>query len=184
VDLCEVLESHSDKKCVLITHESDSSKNHFPFKTNRNLSDKYEEKRVMFNFMDRTAVSQVNLLEKARVRFQGKEMSFVDLVSEYGEELALLIEAEILRKIKDNEEIHIGKPLRGLGNVKDYYVPRYLERGVHMKPEIKEDKNRVKLPTSPSDILALRNGTIWEEINKQPIFERITQVPDKVVIIS
>jgi hypothetical protein len=140
-DLCAILESHSDKKLVLITHTDDLSKNHFPFKTDRMLRDRYEEKTVKFSFTDLTTMSQDQLLQQSVVRFQGKPMSFADLVREYGEQLKHAIDGEMIYKITNNEEITIGKPLTGLGEEKGYYIPRVLRRAVQIKPEIEKSSS-------------------------------------------
>jgi ankyrin repeat protein len=137
-DFCAVLESHSDKKLVLITHESDLSKSLFPFKTNRQLRDRYEQKTVKFDFTDLTTMSQEKLSIRSRVIFQGHPVSLADLISRYGENLTHAIDEDILQKIIDNKEILIGKPLPSLGEVQNYYIPRTLLRAVRIRPDFEK----------------------------------------------
>jgi ankyrin repeat protein len=239
-DLCDILESHSDKKCVCITHDNDSSKNHFPFQTNRKLRDRYEEKTVKLSFTDLTTISQEKLSILTKIIFQGQTVSLADLVSKYGQNLTHTIDREMLRKIIDHEEIHLGKPLPSLGEVRDYYIHRTLIRAVRIRPDLekdssllivsnisdaselqlnkleilkkgivlisnsstvfdqlrddhtynecnvhwlKQDSDGLKWQRSHGKISALR-GSIMNEGHDEIIISQITQIPDKLVIIS
>jgi hypothetical protein len=239
-DLCDILESHSDKKCVLITQDNDSSKNPFPFQTNRKLRDRYQEKTVKLNFMDLTTISQEKLSILTKIIFQGQTVSLADLVIKYGQNLTHTIDREMLRKIIDHEEIHLGKPLPSLGEVRDYYIHRTLIRAVRIRPDfekdssllivsnisdtselqlnkleilkkgivlisnsskvfdqlrddhtynecnvhwLKEDSDGLKCQRSHGEISALR-GSIMNEGHDEIIISQITQIPDKLVIIS
>jgi ankyrin repeat protein len=238
--LCDTLEAHSDKKCVLVTQEFSSSTKYFPFKSDRKLKERYEEKTVKLNFKDLTMMSKDKLLLQSKISFQGEQLTLADLVS-HDENVIAAIDGEMLHKMMTNEQddiIHLGKPLIGLEEVKKYYIPRVLMRAVRIKYGFETDKlefvvrdtsvisitqynkirllnedivlisdsllffNQLKAGYSQENIHWLKkdsNGLKWQRTHgdvsglreslmttdhHEIIIHKITQIPDKVVIIS
>jgi hypothetical protein len=137
LDLCKYLKLHSDKKLVLITQELDSSTTDFPFKSHDSFKEKCQEYIVKLTFTELNALSRNHLLE-GEVNFQGKTMPLNNLMSKKDKRLMNAIDGDMLLKLMNREEIHIGKPLTGLGEMQTH-IARTLQRAVRMKPNFKKD---------------------------------------------
>ncbi|WP_341816186.1 ankyrin repeat domain-containing protein [Wolbachia endosymbiont (group B) of Elophila nymphaeata] len=125
---------NGNKKIILITKENDLLANKFKSA----LRDKYQEKKDEKNSLtDLTPESQVKLLKRGKVTFQGEEVSLGRLVDNGSKHL---LDGEVLSKLINHEKIKVGKALidSKYEDIKDYYIPRTFNHQVKIKEGLKE----------------------------------------------
>ncbi|WP_157956387.1 ankyrin repeat domain-containing protein [Wolbachia endosymbiont of Folsomia candida] len=142
--LSNKIQRSSNKKIILITQENNALAE--KFKDNFSKYDKYEERRDEKNSLtDLTIESQEKLLKEGQVIFQGEKVSLGTLIDQ---ESKHLINAKVLSKLIDGDEIKIGKALQDLGDVKDYYIPRTFNRQVKIKEDFKKEPSKFLITSS------------------------------------